>query len=139
MIKISKNNNKAVFPTKGSEGAAGYDLHSIEDYTLQPLERKLFSTGLSLEIPNTVYWRIAPRSWLAYKHWIDVLAWVIDSDYRWDVWVLLINLWQEEYKVSQRDRIAQIIFEKIDTSEVVNSWKIDTSERWEGWFGSTWI
>ena len=139
MIKISKNNNKAVFPTKGSEGAAGYDLHSIEDYTLQPLERKLFSTGLSLEIPNTVYWRIAPRTWLSYKHWIDVLAWVIDSDYRWDVWVLLINLWQEEYKVSQRDRIAQIIFEKIDTSEVVNSWKIDTSERWEGWFGSTWI
>lgn len=128
-------------PVKGSPGAAGYDIISAEDVVLTPLERKLVSTGIKIIIPPHLYGRIAPRSGLALKKGIDVGAGVIDSDYRGEVKVLLFNFGSEEVSLPKGSRIAQLIFEKIETPEVVSItndefMKYDT-ERKDGGFGST--
>ena len=88
-MKIKKLSETAQIPSKGSERAAGYDLYAIETHTLQPGERKVFKTGISIAIPEGLYGRIAPRSGLAVKNGIDVLAGVVDSDYRGEIMVVL--------------------------------------------------
>ena len=91
-MNIKKLSDKAVIPSKGSVGAAGYDLYTTESYELKPGERKAFKTDIALAIPEGFYGRVAPRSGLAVKHGLDVLAGVIDSDYRGEILVALINL-----------------------------------------------
>jgi dUTP pyrophosphatase len=81
-LRIKKLCPEAIIPQKGSIQAAGYDLHSIVDYTIPPKEKGLIKTGLSIFVPHGNYGRVAPRSGLAWKHFIDVGAGVIDSDYR---------------------------------------------------------
>lgn len=130
-------------PTRGSAQAAGFDLCACindEFIVIRPGERVLIKTGVRVAIPSGRYGRIAPRSGLAYKNGIDVLAGVIDSDYRGDVGVILLNTGHTEFAIKDGDRIAQLIIEKIDMSdfEVVESVKdILPSARGEGGFGST--
>ena len=136
-LQIKKLNDSAIIPFKGSPYSAGYDLCSIEDYTLLPMERKLFKTGLSVAIPSGMYGRIAPRSGLAFKDGIDVLAGVIDEDYRGEVSVLIINLGNTVKTFKTGDKIAQFIFEFYNN---VNIQVVDTlteTQRGTGGFGST--
>jgi len=135
-MKLKRLHELAMVPTKGTEGAAGYDFYSLEDYELKPLERKLFKTGWAMAIPVGKYGRIAPRSGLAFKYGVDVLAGVIDSDYRNEVGVILINLGESSYTVKVGDRISQIIFESYDnyTFEEVDDL---TETNRSGGFGST--
>ncbi len=136
-INLKYNHPDAKTPMKWDPWAAWYDLYAIEDWFVNPWERVLFKTWISLEIPHWFYWRIAPRSWLAFKNWIDVLAWVIDSSYRWDIWVILY--WTDKteiLKVEKWMRIAQIIFEQC--SDVVFLYNdLSNTDRWEWWFWST--
>lgn len=141
-MNIKLLSDKAKVPTRGSSGAAGYDLYSLETHPLQPGERKTFKTGISIAIPQGYYGRIAPRSGLAVKHGIDVLAGVIDSDYRGEIMVALINLSSEPItlpiiKDGKETAIAQIIFEKYNNVnfDVVDN--LDTTFRGSGGFGST--
>ena len=90
-LRVKKLDPKAFIPSKGSEHAAGYDLFSIEDTSVPAKGKKLISTGISMQIPIGNYGRIAPRSGLAAKNFIDVGAGVIDADYRGEVKVLLFN------------------------------------------------
>jgi dUTP pyrophosphatase len=90
-LKVKKLSPDAQLPTRGSEGAAGYDLQSIESCVILPGKRAVVATGLSFELPAGVYGRIAPRSGLAVKHGIQVGAGVVDSDYRGEVKVVLFN------------------------------------------------
>jgi dUTP pyrophosphatase len=143
-ILITRNHANAIIPTRGSTGAAGYDLYSTETYVLTPGERKLFKTGLNMAIPSGMYGRIAPRSGLAFKKGIDVLAGVIDEDYRGDVGVILINLGKEDFSISVGDRIAQIIFEfynpvsfEEQTSQSNVQQSLGSTDRGSGGFGST--
>jgi dUTP pyrophosphatase len=124
-------------PTKGSVDCAGYDLYSTEEYELKSMERKLFSTHVKMAIPQGFYGRIAPRSGLALKNGIDVLAGVIDADYRGEVGVLLVNLSTETKKVSVGDKIAQIIFEQCMDSNFSVVENLETTERGSDGFGST--
>ena len=78
VIKIKKLVDEAIIPTQGSKDAAGYDLYALEGHLLKPGDRYVFKTGLTMEIPTVVYGRVAPRSGLAVKKGIDVLAGVID-------------------------------------------------------------
>jgi len=143
VVDITLCNESAALPTKGSDGAAGYDLYSTEDVTIPPGERRLVSTGLRMKIPSSMYGRIAPRSGLAVRNNIDVGAGVIDSDYRGEVKVLLINNGnRESVHLEAATRIAQIVFEKIAhptfrtrTEEEFNT--TDTTTRGSGGFGST--
>lgn len=100
-------------PTRGSPDAAGYDLYSAYDYEIQPRCKSLCLTDIQIAVPNGTYGRVAPRSGLAHKHFIDVGAGVIDRDYRGNVGVILFNFGSNVFKVNKGDRIAQLICEKI--------------------------
>lgn len=141
-MNIKLISDKSVIPSRGSSGAAGYDLYAIESHTLEPGERKTFKTGISIAIPQGYYGRIAPRSGLAVKHGIDVLAGIVDSDYRGEIIVALINLSSEQIKLplikdGKETAVAQLIFEKYNNVnfDVVDN--LDTTFRGSGGFGST--
>lgn len=128
----------AIMPKRSTGNSAGYDLHSLENVIIPPNQRRLINTGVSMAIQWNYYGRIAPRSGLAWKNGIDVLAGVIDSDYRGVIKVILQNLDSDKkFIVRKGDRIAQLIIERCyypPLSEVVN---LDNTERAAGGFGST--
>lgn len=128
----------AKVPTKATSEAAGYDLCAFETKNIQlpPGERVCINTGLKVEIPGGYYGRIAPRSGIALKNGIDVLAGVIDSDYRGIIGVILLNTGKEPFEIKPFDRIAQIIFEKRYIAEFNEVSTLSTSAR-TGGFGST--
>ncbi len=139
-IAFTKLSDKAIVPSQNTIADAGYDLASVESYTLKPGERKLLKTNIACAIPQGYYGRVAPRSGLAYKKGIDVLAGVVDSGYRGDIGVILINFGDEDFEVKEGDRIAQFIIEKCHTVEWVEVDAVedlDASERGEWGFGSS--
>ena len=141
-VKICLCKENATLPTKGSPGAAGYDLYSVEPVSIPPGERRLVSTGLLMKIPYTIYGRIAPRSGLAFHRSIDVAAGVIDSDYRGEIKVLLVNNGKEDAEFDTGTRIAQIVFEKIIHPEFESEsedafYMKSATDRGDGGFGST--
>jgi len=140
-IQIKKLSNLAKIPEKGSAGAAGYDLSSIESGWLRPGERKLFKTGIAIKIPEGYYGRIAPRSGLALKQGIDVMAGVIDSDYIGEVGVILINLANgdetESVSIKEGQKIAQLIIELYEDAEFEEVSDLSDTKRGENGFGSS--
>ena len=126
-----------MIPARANKTDAGYDLWSVESYTLKPLERKLFKTGICVEIPEGYYGRIAPRSGLAYKHGLDTLAGVIDSSYRGEIGVILINLGDKDVYITHGDRIAQLIIETCHQPAMIEVEELNDSSRAEKGFGST--
>ena len=137
-IQIKKLSDKAKIPSQASKSAAGYDLYAAEEVLVNTLGRKLVKTNISISIPEGYYGRIAPRSGLAYKNGIDVLAGVIDSDYRGDIGVILFNTDSNlDFLVNVGDRIAQIIIEKCHSIDWVETDNLDSSERSGKGFGST--
>lgn len=136
-IYVKKLREDAYLPTRGSEHAAGLDIYSVEDVNILPGTRALVKTGISVAVEHGTYFRIAPRSGLAYKHGIDVLAGVVDSDYRGEIAVILSNLGEKEFQVSKGDRIAQGIVEVIQVAEVVEVDDLDETNRGANGFGST--
>ena len=137
-INIKKLSENATIPTQGSAFAAGYDLYAAEDAVVVCGSRKLIKTNISMEITPGYYGRIAPRSGLAYKNGIDVLAGVIDSDYRGDIGVILYNTDSNiDFTVKKGDRIAQIIFEACYTVSLNDANTLDNTSRQAGGFGST--
>ncbi len=137
-IPFQKLSDKAKIPTQATFSDAWYDLFSTESYVLKHGERKLFKTNISTAIPHGYYGRIAPRSGLAYKHGIDVLAGVIDSGYRGDIGIILINFWSEDFVVNEWDKIAQFIIEKCHYVEWQEISELPESQRGEWWWWSTW-
>ena len=136
-MNIKKLSDNGVIPTKGSADAAGYDLYTTESYELKVGERKAFKTDISLAIPQGLYGRVAPRSGLAVKKGIDVMAGVIDADYRGEILVALINLGQESVQINAGDKIAQIIFEYYTNHEFNIVDDLNTTNRGTNGFGST--
>ncbi|XP_048193124.1 deoxyuridine 5'-triphosphate nucleotidohydrolase, mitochondrial-like [Perognathus longimembris pacificus] len=127
----------ATAPTRVSARAAGYDLYSAYDYTIPPMEKALVKTDIQIALPSGCYGRVAPRSGLAAKHFIDVRAGVIDEDYRGNVGVILFNFGKEKFEVKKGDRIAQLICERIFYPEIEEIQVLDDTERDSGGFGST--
>ena len=131
-------NSDSRYPTKSHMTDAGYDLFSTEDVSLKPFQRKVVKTGIKLSIPAGFYGRIAPRSGLAVKNGIDVLAGVIDSGYNGEIGVVLINTDKfESVSLPKSSRIAQLIFEKCEDMNFETVLSLDISERDAGGFGST--
>jgi dUTP pyrophosphatase len=139
-VYFKKLDPKASLPSRNNVSDAGADLRSIENITIPPLSRALISTGLSLEIPYGFYGRIAPRSGLAVKHGVDVLAGVIDSSYRGPLGVVLYNTDKnKEFIVNIGDRIAQIIFEQHWNFKIEEVSNLSDSTRSNNGFGSSGI
>lgn len=117
--------------------AAGLDVCAIEDVELGAKQRAMAKTGLAVAIPPGFYGRIAPRSGLASKQGLDVLAGVIDSDYRGEICVLLYNTGDEPIKLAAGSKICQLILEQIITPEAAWATDLDETARGAGGFGST--
>ena len=137
VVKIKRMNVNAKLPTRGTAGAAGYDLAAAQTAVVPAHGKCLVKTGLAMAIPPDCYGRIAPRSGLAVKKFIDVGAGVIDSDYRGEVGVVLFNFGTEDFTVNMGDKIAQLIFEKIKTPEVEEKNELDETRRGEKGYGSS--
>ena len=137
MIKFHKITTDAKIPTRGSEGAAGFDLYAHSMHDLRPMDRTVISTGITAEIPPNAVGIIKPRSGLAVRYGIDTMAGVIDSDYRGEVRVLLINQGEEMYKIRPGDRIAQILFIPVILNAVEADSYLSETERGASGFGST--
>jgi len=140
-LKIKKLNPEAIIPSYQTKEAAGFDLHSIEDVILNPNERKLIATGLAFEIEYGYEVQIRPRSGLAFKHGITVLnsPGTIDSDYRGEIKVLLINHSNEKFEIKKGDRIAQAVVAPVIQAEIVEVEELSETKRGKGGFGSTGI
>lgn len=136
-VNILKCHEHAMLPKRGSQYSAGSDLYSVLDYVIEPKSRCLISTGLKFQFPNNVYARIAPRSGLALKNGIDVMAGVIDPDYTGEVKVLLFNSSDIQFEIKRGDRIAQVIFESFRYPEFTEVESLDDTNRSSGGFGST--
>ena len=117
--------------------AAGLDICSIEDVELPPKERATVRTGLAVAIPPGFYGRVAPRSGLAAKEGLDVLAGVIDSDYRGEICCVLYNTGDHVIELPAGTKICQLIVEQIITPEAAWANDLDTTSRGAGGFGST--
>ena len=139
-IKIV-NNGTQPLPQYATNGSAGMDLRAnIENPILiKPLDRKLIPTGLHIALPEGYEAQIRPRRGLAIKHGITCLntPGTIDSDYRGDVGVILVNLSNEDYVVQPGERIAQMIINKYERVEFEVVETLDETERGEGGFGHT--
>lgn len=135
------NTSANELPAYETIASAGLDLRaSIGDkIVLQPFERTLVKTGLFMEIPVGYEAQVRPRSGLALKHGITVLnaPGTIDADYRGEIGVILINLSQEVFEIESGDRIAQLVFAKVEQAEWNQSETLSETERGEGGFGST--
>jgi len=122
-------------------GSAGADLRAFinEPIVLRPLERRLIPTGIKIELPIGYEAQIRSRSGLAFKNGVSVLnsPGTIDSDYRGDVGVILVNLSSDNFIVNNGDRIAQMVIAKHEFPLFINSKELGDSERGDGGFGST--
>ncbi|CAJ0590227.1 unnamed protein product [Cylicocyclus nassatus] len=136
-IRFVKLNPDAQTPAYGSLAAAGADLHSAEDCTVPAHGKMCVSTGLQVELPFGYYGRVAPRSGLAAKNFIDVGAGVVDSDYRGELKVLLFNFGSTDFQVKKGDRIAQLICERIAHCIFEECQSLTDTTRGAGGFGST--
>ncbi len=130
-------------PAYATEGSSGADLRAYikEPITLMPGERRLVPTGLFVEIPQGVEAQIRARSGLAIKHGIGLVNGVgtVDSDYRGEWNIPLINWGQEPYTIHSGDRIAQVIFSRYEKADFVSVSQISETERGAGGFGHTGI
>ena len=130
-------------PEYQSEGAAGADLCALlsADVVLKPGERAVVPTGLHLEIPAGYEGQVRPRSGLAARHGVTVLntPGTIDSDYRGEVKVILVNLGEADFRTHTGDRIAQIVFSPVVRVSFRRKDAVDDTRRGSGGFGSTGI
>ena len=141
-IKVNVVNESTYeLPVYQTKYAAGLDLKAniAEPITLRSLERVLVPTGLKMEIPVGYEGQVRPRSGLAAKHGITVLntPGTIDADYRGEVKVILVNLSNEPFIINPGERIAQIVFSKVEQAELIPSLFLSETDRGEGGFGHT--
>lgn len=139
-MKRIPGNNDIPLPSYQTPGSAAVDLHAAvkEKIVLKPGERKLIPTGFCTEFPAGFVGEITPRSGLAIRHGISIVnsPGILDSDYRDEVGVILINLGKEDFTISRGDRIAQMNFKKVEKAEFEEASELNDSKR-KGGFGST--
>lgn len=135
------NNSPFKLPAYETKGSAGVDLQAYVEspVVLKPLERALVPTGISIELPEGYEAQVRARSGLAIKHGISLVNGIgtIDSDYRGEIKVILINLGDKEFTVNSGDRIAQMVFIKHEQAEFELAEELGTTERGAGGFGHT--
>src|SRR5215218_1520395 len=137
VLRFKQLDQRAMLPARGSALAAGLDVCCIEDLEIAPRQRVMAKTALAVAIPPGFYGRVAPRSGLAAKKGLDVLAGVIDSDYRGEIVCVLYNTGDELIKLPAGSKICQLIIEQIITPEAAWATDLDETVRGAGGFGST--
>ena len=139
--RLSEEFNNIAIPSYSTSGSAGMDIRAAmkEPITLKPMEVEMIPTNLSVEIPEGFEIQVRPRSGLAAKHGIGILnsPGTIDSDYRGEVKIILINFSKEEFIIQPGERIAQLILSKVYKARFEETEKLNNSKRGEGGFGHT--
>ena len=138
-IKIKQLHQDSIIPIYKSEGASGFDFHSIEEVEIKPKDIAQIKTGLAFEIPLGYEMQIRPRSGLALNHGISVLntPGTIDSDYRGEVIIILINFSNKIFVVNKGQRIAQGVIASICRVNFEISTSLESTSRGIDGFGST--
>jgi len=140
-VLLEKINKNASIPRYMSEGASGMDLHSCipQKITLEPFERRLIPTGFKISVPQGYEVQIRPRSGLAWEYGIGVLnsPGTIDSDYRGEVKVILINLSRVPFVIKPNERIAQMVLNKVNKIDLKVVNRLNNTKRGKGGFGHT--
>lgn len=138
-VKILPHGEGLDLPAYATEGAAGMDVVSAEEVTLTPGMRHAVATGLALAIPYGYEIQVRPRSGLALKHGISVpnSPGTIDSDYRGELKIILINYGSEPFEIRRGDRVAQLVLAPVIHGTWLKVDELDKTERGEGGFGST--
>lgn len=139
--RLSKDFADIPLPQYATTGSAGLDIRAAlnEDVILQPGKVELIPTNISVEIPVGYEIQVRPRSGLAAKHSIGILnsPGTIDSDYRGEVKIIIMNFGKEDFKISRSDRIAQLIVSKVYTAKIEEVKDLNISSRGKGGFGHT--
>ena len=138
-IKRLPHGEGLALPAYATPGAAGMDVLAAEEVTLAPGARHAVATGLSVAIPKGYEIQVRPRSGLALKHGISVpnTPGTIDSDYRGELKVILINHGAEAFSIARGDRIAQLVLAPVTQAQWEEAAELDETERGAGGFGST--
>ena len=138
-IKIKLLNESAILPEKQHDTDAGYDLYSIEDVVLKPNQIYKVKTGISIQIPKNYGGLVLPRSGLSSKHGISLIntPGLIDSGYRGELLIPLINHSSNEYTINQHERVAQLILIVTPEVKIEVTNDLDDSDREAKGFGST--
>lgn len=124
-------------PRYATPGSAGADLYASEAVTIAPGDRAAVPTGIHLELPAGHVGLVWPRSGLAVRHGIDTLAGVIDSDYRGEVRVVLVNHGLEAFRIQAGDRVAQLLIQRVERVDFRGAEELGATQRGTGGFGST--
>lgn len=135
-IKVQKIHPDAKIPMYAHHGDAGMDLFAIENYNLKSGERKIFGTGLKIEIPKGYVSLIWDKSGIASKG-IKTMGGVIEHTYRGEYKVILVNLSNESYEIKTGDKIAQLLIQPVETATVIEVNELGETQRGDGSFGST--
>jgi len=139
--RLSEEFNNISIPSYSTEGSAGMDIRAAikETVKLQPMEVRMIPTNISVEIPEGFEIQVRPRSGLAAKHGVGVLnsPGTIDSDYRGEVKIILINFGKEEFAIQPGERIAQLILSKVYKARMEETEVLNNSKRGKGGFGHT--
>jgi len=139
--RLSEEFNNIPIPSYSTSGSAGMDIRAAmkEPITLKPMEVEMIPTNLSVEIPEGFEIQVRPRSGLAAKHGIGILnsPGTIDSDYRGEIKIIMINFGKEEFIIKPGERIAQLILSKVYKAKLEESEELNHSKRGEGGFGHT--
>lgn len=140
-VKFQRHADDVVLPDYATPGAAGMDIaaHLDTAVTLAPFARAAIATGFSMQLPSGYEAQIRPRSGLALKHGVTVVnaPGTIDSDYRGEVAVILINLSQQDFTITPGMRIAQMVIAPVTHCRFEDTLQLDMSDRGAGGFGST--
>jgi len=136
-MEIKLLHEDAKVPTKERNSDAGYDLYSIENITVNPGMRKVVKTGVAMSILDSVVGLIWPRSGLSVKAGIDILAGVIDSSYRGEIMVCVLNTGSYPVNIKKGDKIAQIIFQPYFNYKMEEVDELSETDRGERGFGSS--
>ena len=129
----------AIAPEYATVGAAGMDLRSLEDIRLAPMERKLVRTGVSVAVPPGYEAQVRPRSGLAIRHGLGMVnsPGTIDSDYRGEIGLIMINFGEVAVEIAKGERLAQLVLAPVSHAHLQQAAALDETERGTGGFGST--
>lgn len=136
-LSVKRLEKNAVLPNHAKKNDAAIDLSSCEEIVLNPMEKKVVRTGIAMAIPEGYAGFVWDRSGLAANHSVHIMAGVVDSGYRGEIKVVMINLGKEEFKVEKGMRIAQLAIQPVLSVDISEVNDLDKTERGKSGFGST--
>ncbi len=136
-IQVKKLHPDAKIPNFAHPGDAGMDLYSVADMTLKPGERASIPTGIAIALPEGYVSLVWDKSGVSHKNGIKTLGGVLDSGYRGEYLIGLVNLSQEDFEIKVGQKIAQLLIQKVEHPEVEEVAELDETARGDGRFGST--